>query len=563
MNKTTGLKLCALIVLAGFGHGCKQTPSITQNTLAVVGKRLISKDDFKRRYLDFRRRTGEGVPDTYAARKSVLQAMIAEEVLLIEARNRNLDTDGPARKERARIEMQQLLTAFNRKFVADNVTITDAELRELFVRFKTRIKARHLYAATREEADRLYQSVLRGASFDELAKKVFKDPKLRESGGSLGYFTVDEMEPAFEDAAFSLAVGEVSPPVRTTDGYSIIRVDDRVANPMVTEFEFATQKDKLHSYLHRRKVQLAVQDFSHKVGAEMEITFDKGTVNRLFAWFESEGQQLGSWNEQAPASLATLADSPLLNCKRGSWTVADFWAKAQFTSEKQKGWIRTPEDLRDFISGLVIRQEVLARARDAGLHETERYRSAVREEWETYLLGRIEQALKDEMVVPEDSLRRYFDDDPTLFALPAEINLREIVLRDEPTALLVEKKLKAGKSFAALAKAHSVRRWSAERGGELGFLTPQDFGKWAPKVFSLDVGELAGPVKMDSMIVFLKCIGKKPARTRTFQEAREDVEKTMRYLMWEDYRSAAIKRIKKAVTTLAAFPEKLKTVRLN
>ena len=60
-----------------------------------------------------------------------------------------------------------------------------------------------------------------------LAKTSFNDPMLRDNGGSLGYFTVDEIDPAFEEAAFAPKIGELSQPVRTNDGYSIIRVDDR------------------------------------------------------------------------------------------------------------------------------------------------------------------------------------------------------------------------------------------------------------------------------------------------------------------------------------------------
>src|SRR5690606_39944691 len=61
------------------------------------------------------------------------------------------------------------------------------------------------------------------------------------------------MDPDFEDAAFGLAVGAVSRPVRTAQGYSIIQVTDRFTKPILTETEFAERKERLRNLVLQKK----------------------------------------------------------------------------------------------------------------------------------------------------------------------------------------------------------------------------------------------------------------------------------------------------------------------
>jgi parvulin-like peptidyl-prolyl isomerase len=556
-----------LLFLSIFFISCnKDNPALDENTLALIGHRIITKEDFIKRYKYFRMKTGGGVPDTYYARRQVLNSYVDEQLLLIEAGKRGYRDDTEGKHERARIEMQERLHAFSRKMIADKIKVSDDELKRLFTRLNTRIKARHLYAASKEQADSLYDCLNNGAGFEELAQTTFEDPQLRDSGGLLGYFTVDEMDPDFENAAFELEIGEISKPVKTSQGYSIIRVDDRIARPVLTEFEFAKNKDKLFRYWHRRKIKQAVQAFSDSIGKQLDISFNKPVINELYAKFQ-ERSQADAWAKERPIpkvdDLDSLKDKELLRSKLGKWHVATFQEKARFTSEKQHNWIRSKDRFQEFIAGLVVRDYILAKAREAGIHKQPEYLEKANEKWDDYLYDRIEANLKAEMVIPEDSLRSYYHEEPERFANPPAINLREIVLQDKATADVVAKKLANGESFAELAKTYSVRKWSAAKGGELGFLEPVDFGKWAQTVFSLKIGQQTGPVRMDSMFVFLQCLDKKPARLRSFAEARPEVEETVRYLAWEDYRRAKITAIRQSVANVKVFPERLKTIRLK
>lgn len=81
--------------------------------------------------------------------------------------------------------------------------------------------------AAKQRIDSIYNALLAGANFEELAKQCSDDKGSAVRGGNLGQFGKGMMIPDFEAAANALKVGEISKPVRTTVGYHIIKLTDR------------------------------------------------------------------------------------------------------------------------------------------------------------------------------------------------------------------------------------------------------------------------------------------------------------------------------------------------
>ena len=83
-----------------------------------------------------------------------------------------------------------------------------------------------VWEAAEAESTRIRQLISDGEDFEELARRFSQDGS-KDSGGDLGWFRRGDMVEAFEEAAFNLAVNEVSSPVRSPFGYHIIRLDRR------------------------------------------------------------------------------------------------------------------------------------------------------------------------------------------------------------------------------------------------------------------------------------------------------------------------------------------------
>ena len=84
--------------------------------------------------------------------------------------------------------------------------------------------ALHILVDDEDLANQIYDDLMNGADWSELVAEYSIDPGTKDKGGDLGWFGKGVMTPPFEEAAFSLAVGETSKPVKTDFGWHIIRV---------------------------------------------------------------------------------------------------------------------------------------------------------------------------------------------------------------------------------------------------------------------------------------------------------------------------------------------------
>lgn len=174
-------------------------------------------------------------------------------VLLDEARTRNLAAK-PEVKKVLDFGQENTLVGFMIRELAKEAEPKDEELTAYYEGKKAdyvRVAARHILIRTSDseapkkegkpelteeqalaKAEALRKKLTDGASFEELAKAESDDSGSAERGGDLGEFAKGMMVPQFEEAAFALPPGIVSPPVRSPYGYHLIRVDKRDFQPL-------------------------------------------------------------------------------------------------------------------------------------------------------------------------------------------------------------------------------------------------------------------------------------------------------------------------------------------
>jgi len=143
--------------------------------------------------------------------------------------------------------------------------------------------------------------------------------------------------------------------------------------------------------------------------------------------------------------------------------------------------------------------------------------------------------------VSDQDLQSYYDKHKAEYVVPERRHAQHILIavnahRDAAAALKradeVLAKLKAGASFAALAKQYSDDPGSAAQGGDLGwtersaFTGPMEaFGK---ALFTMKAGEVSGPVKTQYGYHIIKLDGVEPGKTRTLAQVRSQIEPIVR-----------------------------------
>ncbi len=124
----------------------------------------------------------------------------------------------------------------------------------------------------KDKIDELYQQLVDGADFAELAKANSEDSSA-VSGGALGTFGKGVMVKEFEDAAFSTTPGSFSKPIRSQFGYHIIRVDrhEEVTKPF-EELDSTTQ-NRLMLEAYNKKIEELTNQYGVKwLDKDMEKT---------------------------------------------------------------------------------------------------------------------------------------------------------------------------------------------------------------------------------------------------------------------------------------------------
>lgn len=124
-------------------------------------------------------------------------------------------------------------------------------------------------ARARAKADSLRIEILKGAKFEDVAKRESADTVSAANGGALGTAARTNYVPTFATAVSTLPIGTVSQPVLTPFGYHIIRVDARKGDSVTAHHILIPirQSDSAASATDRRADQLAKAAGSASPGA--------------------------------------------------------------------------------------------------------------------------------------------------------------------------------------------------------------------------------------------------------------------------------------------------------
>jgi peptidyl-prolyl cis-trans isomerase C len=176
-------------------------------------------------------RVGDPLPKGSNTYKQVLDDLIDQRLLALEAVRRGLDRDSEA-KRRLQAARERILG----NILVENViskAVTDDDIRRMYDEQAKlsppgdEVRARHILVNTKAEAEAVIAALKGGADFAKLAMEKSIDPGSRLEGGDLGYFTKDAMVEPFANAAFALKKGVLSAPVKTEFGWHVIQVESR------------------------------------------------------------------------------------------------------------------------------------------------------------------------------------------------------------------------------------------------------------------------------------------------------------------------------------------------
>ena len=263
MHFLSSLKLGILLLLGSISSCLLIARQVADPILMTVGGRPIQRSTFEYAY-----RKNVALPGTQ--RMSVeeyLPLFVNYQLKVADARAHHLDTLDTFRRDfllyRDKLLTRALIDTASLDSLARLVYARQAELAggkdlltvaHILLRVPTSATVAQ-QQQVKQRADSLRGVLLRGGDFGKLAQQYSDDESTAQSGGRLPTISPATTVREFEDAAYALSPGELSPVVQTVFGYHLIKMIKRQPFP-----PFMEQRSEILHHLREEEVEEMLAD---------------------------------------------------------------------------------------------------------------------------------------------------------------------------------------------------------------------------------------------------------------------------------------------------------------
>lgn len=190
------------------------------------------------------------------------------------------------------LQNQFMQRAWIEKTVEKHIVVSEEEIKaryesDIFISMMPeRVNVRHIFLATLdqdpeqvfERVQTVYKKLKEGQSFDEMAMKFSEDSRNKNEGGNLGWLTRKRVPKDFYDKVSSIMVGKISTPFKTSLGWHIVHVIDRIGS---TKASLDLMYDEIHANIETEKRQVAVEALINHIKSKAKIRY-----TGQFTWIE-------------------------------------------------------------------------------------------------------------------------------------------------------------------------------------------------------------------------------------------------------------------------------------
>lgn len=280
----TKISLSIIVLFFSFVSFAQQpenNPDVVDKVIAVVGQNMIKKSELETAYLQQKMNSNFIIENEYEKRCDILEGMLINKLMLHQAEvdsvevtedevNREMDNrirymiSAYGSQEMLEKQMRRSLSeikSYYKDVIKENImiaqieqkltgsiTVTPREVVDFYNSIPKdslpTIEQEYVFSqivktpeVSEEEKERVKSKlneyrdrILKGSKFSTIATLYSEDPASAKKGGELGFFSRGQMVGEFENAAFALQDGEISPIIETKYGYHIIQMIERRGN---------------------------------------------------------------------------------------------------------------------------------------------------------------------------------------------------------------------------------------------------------------------------------------------------------------------------------------------
>ena len=528
MKKLGLLLLVGMLVLVVFSAcGTKKEGG---GVVAKVGNMTIGTDELNQEWSNASRMIIQGVSE-YERKQDITKKLIGDKVVVLEAYKEGIDNEVEQDTAFAKQKETILLNVLYKKEIVDRAKASEAEIKDEYDKQKDEIHAAHILVEIKEEADNIYQQLKNGADFTQLAKEKSIDPSAKNNGGDLGFFGWGKMVPEFQDVAFKLKTGEISRPVQTQYGWHIIKlIEKRSAEQAPYEEAKKTIQARLEQTKREQRVKEYFEELKKKVGFKInDQALDLIQSRKMEVPPDSQG--LRKTGETVDVSKFTSQEMsmPLFTYQGGEVSVGTFVQQFNQMPQPYRPRLSDKQKIGEIAFQTLIRDMLLNVAKKENLEKDEEFAK----EWDALKEKEMIKRMRAEVIlkgvgISDEETQSYYDRFKDRFTVPAQVKVREIMVKTPEEAEAILKQLKQGSDFSKLASEKTIREYVKGSGGDLGTFPRTRYPEIFDAAIGLKKGDLAGPIKIQDRQLgigysVIKLEDKTEAKVQPLEEVKDRV----------------------------------------
>ncbi|MEH7115171.1 peptidyl-prolyl cis-trans isomerase [Neobacillus niacini] len=139
-----------------------------------------------------------------------------------------------------------------------------------------------------------------------------------------------------------------------------------------------------------------------------------------------------------------------------------------------------------------------------------------------------EEILTRDVEVSEKEMKAYYEANKDMYTIPTAYHLSHIIVKTSDEAEKAIKELSQGSSFTALAMEKSIEDFSANEGGDIGFIMqgeerfPPEYLQTAKK---LKKGAWSDPIQVEQGFAIIKLEGKMNGKKYSYEDVKQQVRR--------------------------------------
>jgi parvulin-like peptidyl-prolyl isomerase len=469
--------------------------------------------------------------------KTFLDEMIGRRLITSAAYEMGLDKDSTIVAKMEPFRIQTLLKELHSAEIMSHI-IKESDFRDFYTNTAKEVLIRTIFFSlprnapsekekeVTERALDILKRIQVKEDYEKLAKEFSEDPETAPNGGRLGYVTWDRSDDPIKKKAWTMRKGQVSDLVRNNTGLHIIRVDD-IREKERKPFEEAKKDIESQLRLERgSQIRDMSKGYWEKLMKTNKVKWHDEEIDTLLNYFKDPHQATAAVLYDTLSQVPTEKKSRILaSYRNGEVTIQDLQNTLQRVSSRHQIDKKTIQLIIG--DNILMVKMLLERAEQLGLDKEKETASRLQRSLEWYMREKfLREEIYGEIEPTDQDIQDFYEQTKNeKYVVDEQVNVREIMVRDEELSKEIGSWVKKGQDFATLAEKYTERRGYKKKKGELGFFREGNWGAVGRKAFDLKKGEIAGPFPLDDNKGYsiIQLLDRKPSRIKLLDEVRETV----------------------------------------